>query len=75
MSQYNTIKISQLINHLKKVQKEVGNLNIILSKDSEGNAYGTLEEDGICFGIVNNMIVIYPLVTVLDINEINNGEK
>lgn len=75
MSKYNTIKISHLIYQLKRIQKEVGDLNIVLSKDYEGNAYGTLADNCNCFGLVNNMIVIYPNDMITEINEINNGEK
>lgn len=35
--------LNDLIKHLQLVQKDLGNVPVILSSDTEGNGYGTLK--------------------------------
>lgn len=37
------MKISELIETLKHIEEEVGNVPVVLSSDSEGNSWGTLQ--------------------------------
>ena len=37
------MKISELIETLKHIEEEIGNVPVVLSCDSEGNSWGTLQ--------------------------------
>lgn len=37
------MKISELIETLKHIEEEIGNVPVVLSSDSEGNSWGTLQ--------------------------------
>lgn len=40
------MKINDLMARLISIQKDYGNVPVVLSTDSEGNSYGTLNENG-----------------------------
>ena len=40
------MKISELKQYLSRVEKEFGDLPVVVSCDSEGNGYGTLNKNG-----------------------------
>ena len=58
-----TIKISQLANLLKAGQKQVGDIEVMISSDTEGNSFSTLNAGDI-FGVGKKdgkqVLVIYP---------------
>ena len=47
------MKICELIEYLKVIKKEVGDVPVVLSRDSEGNGFGTLKAP-YSFGKVRN---------------------
>lgn len=54
-----SVKISDLINHLQDLKKEMGNLEVITASDSEGNNFGTINPQT-SYGEADGMLVIYP---------------
>lgn len=52
---------SELIRHLEALRSDFGDREVILAKDPEGNAYGTLDAK-YSLGIDddNNVIVLFP---------------
>ena len=60
--------LAELITRLQKIKKELGNVPVILSSDSEGNSFGTLEKQYSFFRSVNLEgdkvlgLIIYPYV-------------
>lgn len=44
------MKIKELIKLLRQAEKEVGNLEVALSSDAEGNRYGNINNDSLAVG-------------------------
>lgn len=63
-----TMKISQLIRKLQAIKREVGDIEVYMSEDSEGNGYGTI--DNTSFGFSNGKLAIYPYVDHIDYTEV-----
>ena len=69
------MKISELVEKLQKFQKVVGDVEVILSSDSEGNGYGsidsemsiTIHEDEV---LEKSAIVIFPFEESWEIEEL-----
>lgn len=40
------MKISELKQYLNRVEKKFGDLPVVISRDSEGNSFGTLNKNG-----------------------------
>ena len=48
------MKISELKQYLSRVEKEFGDLPVVISCDSEGNSYGTLNKNGSLCEVMND---------------------
>jgi hypothetical protein len=60
---YNTIKISKLVKVLNAFKKEYGDLGVMVSSDTEGNSWGTIEPNGkMVFEVLepHGFMVLYP---------------
>ena len=63
------MKLKQFIWKLEKMKKVVGDgAEVYLSSDSEGNAFGTVEEGSINFH--ENSIILYPFKEGLQIEDL-----
>jgi len=69
-----TMSISKLIEALQAIQADVGDLPIVMSRDSEGNGYGTFspdfDTDNLC-GVHGGIIALYPHADHLEIDEVH----
>lgn len=66
-----TIKLSTLIDNLKRLKSEYGDLNVYLSTDEEGNSYGNINKEfWNTVGIKGKNIIIYPYCSSLDYDDI-----
>lgn len=54
------MKIKDLIESLKSIEKQVGDKEVYLSRDSEGNGFGTIEKQSFSFAKDQKEIIIYP---------------
>ena len=54
-----TIKISELITALEKIKTDAGDLPVVISGDSEGNRFGTLDLEN-SFGWECGIATIWP---------------
>jgi len=73
-----TIKISELITALEELKDEEGDLPVAIAQDEEGNGFGTLSSTNFienCVGIDNGIIVLYPAVDHLDLDDISSEEE
>ena len=73
-----TIKISELIAALEELKDEEGDLPVAMAQDEEGNSFGTLSSTNFienCVGIDNGIIVLYPAVDHLDLDDISSEEE
>ena len=52
--------LSELIKELKLAKKELGDINVILSSDSEGNSFGSIETHSFGHYQDEGVLVIYP---------------
>ena len=69
-----TIKLKQLIEELQNLYIDRGNLNVVMSRDEEGNGFGTLDTEDFCthcVGIDGDILVLYPWVEHLELDEID----
>lgn len=55
-----SLKISELINELEQLQKQEGDLEVVLSQDPEGNGFGTINPQ-YSYGREGNLLIIYPV--------------
>jgi len=61
-----SMKISQLIKELNQLQKQIGDVPVYLSRDSEGNGYGSLDAS-MSFGeYEKKAIILYPIQEFFD---------
>lgn len=72
-----TVKISELIKHLRTIKKEFGDRPIALSKDAEGNSFGNIDPERIyySFGAYDGMVIIYPERSGLDLEDFADYKK
>lgn len=54
------MKITELINQLTQLKKQLGNREVILSSDPEGNNYWTIDDSEFTFGDIDGYLAIYP---------------
>ena len=55
------MKIKELISILQDIEKEFGNKEVYLSRDSEGNGFGTLDAKGsFSIGKEDNQLILFP---------------
>ena len=70
MPQPKSMTLSEVISMLQSIQQYAGDLPVYLSKDEEGNAFGTIDANG-SFGVdkdsKNKCVVLYPWKTFLDL--------
>ena len=80
MRKAQTIKLKQLIEKLQSIYIDRGNLSVVLSRDEEGNGFGTLDPDnfdglGTSVERDGKILVLWPCVEYLDLDEIDtDGE-
>lgn len=80
MRKVQTIKLKQLIEKLQSIYIDRGNLSVVISRDEEGNGFGTLdpdEFDGLAASIERDgkLLVLWPCVEYLDLDEIDTGSE
>lgn len=77
MTKVNTIKIIDLIKGLHEVLESEGNIPVVMSKDSEGNGFGTLSEDFVsdCVSIQNGLCVLYPWAERQELEDIKGAKQ
>lgn len=54
------MKLSKLIKELQKIHKEVGEQEVMLSGDDEGNYFGTITEDSFSPEYIKGTMVLFP---------------
>lgn len=54
------MKLIQLIEELEGLQEELGNVPVYLSRDSEGNGFGTLETESSFHIADKKSIILFP---------------
>lgn len=65
-----TVKISTLIKRLQELQNAEGDLPIVISRDSEGNSYNTIDpEDDIDYAVDDNVLILYPSSEINSTND------
>jgi hypothetical protein len=64
-----TIKISELISALEELKSRAGDLPIVMSRDSEGNSFGTISATESC-GYENGIATLWPYHQFEDFEEI-----
>lgn len=62
-----SITVQELIDKLKQYPE---NAKVYMSSDSEGNGYGTIGENSIEFGELDQSLVLYPVRERLDYDDI-----
>lgn len=77
MTKVNTIKLIDLIKGLHEVLESEGNIPVVMSKDSEGNGFGTLSEDFVsdCVSIQNGLCVLYPWAERQELEDIKGAKQ
>lgn len=58
-----SMKISDLITHLKQAKKELGDLPVILSSDEEGNSFSTVQPASVSYmdtDKVGRVLTLFP---------------
>jgi len=64
-----TMKISELIAALEELKSEIGDLPVLMSRDEEGNSFGTLSRDG-SFGHENGIATLWPYQVRVEFEDI-----
>ena len=64
-----SIKISELIAALEALKSEAGDLPIVMSRDAEGNGFGTLSQKD-SLGYENGIATIWPIEERIDFEDI-----
>ena len=54
------MKISQLIKELEAAKKDVGDLEVVMSSDDEGNNFGIVNKNSLCVDFQPGYIALYP---------------
>lgn len=54
-----SLTISQLIKELQVLQVQLGDKEVMLSTDPEGNAFGRIDPD-VSYGEMDDFIILYP---------------
>ena len=77
MAKVSTIKIIDLIKGLQEVLESEGNIPVVMSKDSEGNGFGTLSEDFVSdsVSIQNGLCVLYPWAERQELEDIKGAKQ
>ena len=67
-----TLTVNQLIKILNNLAEEDKKRNVFISRDTEGNGFGTLDETvSICIDEDSNSILIYPFEEYIDYDDLN----
>lgn len=62
-----TAKISEVIKILKDMKSVLGDVNVYISRDSEGNEFGTINKDhSLDWDKQRKFIIFYPYEEILD---------
>ena len=64
-----TIRISELITALEELMSKAGDLPIVMSRDSEGNSFGTLNAEK-SVGHENGIATLWPWEEYVDFEDI-----
>lgn len=64
-----TMSIKKLIARLKLIEKQCGDLPVVLSSDSEGNNFGTVNHTTV--GVCNGLVLIMPYCDCVDLTTID----
>jgi len=64
-----TIKVSELIAALEEVKSQAGDLPVVMSRDEEGNGYGTISMNN-SFAWNNGLAIIWPFQELYELEEI-----
>ena len=80
MRKVKTIKLKQLIEKLQSIYIDRGNLDVVLSRDEEGNGFGTLdpdEFDALAISVERDgkLLVLWPCVEYLDLDDIDTDDE
>ena len=70
-----SIRLKDLISKLQDVYTERGNIPVVMSRDEEGNGFGTLDPDefdalGVSVERDGKLLVLWPCVEYLDLDDI-----
>lgn len=63
----NTMTVAELINHLRSLPPKA---LVYLSRDAEGNGFGTLELSSLCFDEDEHFVTLYPITEHLDYEQL-----
>ena len=75
-----TIRLKDLISKLQDIYIDCGNLPVVMSRDEEGNGFGTLDPDDFekfsmsveCNG---KILVLWPCIEYLDLEDIDTSNE
>lgn len=66
-----TLKVSELINLLQAVQKDMGDRPVYLSSDPEGNGYGSIQKDySVGEDEAEKVLILYPCEQFADTEDL-----
>jgi len=69
-----TMTISQVIKKLQKVKKLYGDMAVVMSRDSERNGYGTLDNI-VSFSKVDNILILIPCDEDIYLDEVERSKN
>lgn len=80
MRKVQTIKLKQLIEKLQSIYIDRGNLSVVMSRDEEGNGFGTLDPDNFDALAISverdgKLLVLWPCIEHLDLEDIDTGDE
>ncbi len=68
-----TMSVKKLIARLKLIEKQCGDLPVVLSSDSEGNNFGTVNHTTV--GVCNGLVLIMPYCDCVELKSIDGYKK
>jgi len=63
------MRVSELIAVLGEAKSQAGDLPVVISRDEEGNGFGTLNAEN-SFGLDNGLITIWPWEEFADLEDV-----
>ena len=68
-----TLSVKKLITRLKYIEKQYGDLPVVLSSDSEGNNFGTVDYTTV--GVYNGLVLIMPYRDCVELESIDGYKE
>lgn len=70
-----TLTLNELIENLQEIAKTKGNSRVVISRDEEGNGFGTLGSDTDTFfkygvSVDNGLVILWPVQEYVELDQI-----